>query len=197
MQTRPVNPRSTLGSVEPVTKLLLVRHGETDWNLARRVQGHTDRPLNDTGRAQARALADELRDVALDAVYSSDLSRAEETARILAGRLGLPVGTLLELRERSFGTWEGLTDTEVFERFPEARRGQWGDGETTEELDERVLAALRRIARDHPGGTVLVVAHGGPLRSVLRHCEVEGDGPISNCHVLRVAVEDGVLRSVD
>jgi probable phosphoglycerate mutase len=179
------------------TTILLARHGETDWNLQRRVQGHSDTPLNDTGHAQARALADELADEPLDAVYSSDLARAHETARTVAERKGLPVTALPELREKHFGTWEGLTDQQVWERYPESLQGQWGDGETSEEVSRRVLAALRTIAADHPGGRVLVVAHGGPLRLVLKHCQVEPNGPIANCHVVRIEARDGALRSVD
>lgn len=179
-----------------MTEILFVRHGETDWNVERRVQGHTDRPLNATGEAQARALAEELRGERLDAVYASNLSRARETARPVADRLGLTVEELPELREKHFGTWEGLLDTEIRERFP-AHTGPWGDAEAGEELAERVLRALHTIADRHPDGRVLVVSHGGPLRAVLRHLDAGGDGPIANCQVLRLACEDGVLRSLD
>ena len=75
--------------------------------------------------------------------------------------------TLRELREKDFGTWEGLTDEEILLRFPEASRGHWGDGETNEAMAGRVVAALRTIAERHPGARVLVVSHGGPLRAVL------------------------------
>jgi broad specificity phosphatase PhoE len=179
------------------TTILLARHGETDWNAARRVQGHTDVPLNERGREQARALADELRDEPLDAVYASDLLRAHETARIVAERKGLDVIVLPELRERHFGTWEGLTDREVFERYPEARAGSWGDGETRDEMSRRVLEALRRIAAGHPGGQVLVVAHGGPLRAVLHAAGGNTAGEIANCHVARMAIEGDTMRSLD
>lgn len=179
------------------TTILLVRHGETDWNRERRVQGHTDRPLNETGRAQARALAEEIAGEPLDAVYSSDLVRAHETARILAEPRGLGVTVIPGLRERDFGTWEGMTDDEILHRFPHAQGRPWGDAESPEEMSRRVLEALRRIAETHPGGRVLVVAHGGPLRAVRRHCESEVAGAIANCGVFRVAVEDGVLREVD
>ena len=179
------------------TTILLARHGETDWNLRRRVQGQSDTPLNQTGRAQARALAEELADERLDAVYSSDLVRAHETARIVADPHGLEVTALADLREKNFGTWEGLTDDEILIRFPEAQRGPWGDGETTEEVAGRVVAALLRIAQSHPGGQVLVVAHGGPLRAALGRCGVDPPASIANGHVARIAVRDGVLRSVD
>ncbi len=86
-----------------MTTILLVRHGQTDWNLDRRLQGHTDRPLNDRGREQARALAAELASEPLDAVYSSDLVRAHETARIIAAGRGLDVTAMDDLRERNFG----------------------------------------------------------------------------------------------
>lgn len=180
-----------------MTEILFVRHGETDWNVERRVQGHTDRPLNETGERQARALAEELRGEQIDAVYASDLSRARETAWAVAAERGLDVEVLLGLREKNFGSWEGLLDTEILERFPQARAGAWGDGETTEEVAERVLGALHEIARRHPDGRVLVVSHGGPLRAVLRHCSAGGDGHIANCHVTRIAFRDGVLLSLD
>jgi len=181
-----------------MTMILLARHGETDWNLHRRIQGHSDTPLNDTGRAQAQALADELSGERIDAVYSSDLKRAHETARLVAAPRGLEVTAIRDLRERHFGTWEGLTDEEIFARFPQVREGApWGDAETPEEMGERVLAALRRLAEAHPGEHVLVVSHGGPLRRVLARCGVDNVARIDNCHVVRVEIVNGVLRGVD
>ena len=176
------------------TTILLVRHGETDWNLERRVQGHADRPLSETGHEQARALADDLAREPIDAVYSSDLRRAFDTARVVAERRGLPVTRVPDLREKDFGTWEGLTDREILERFPEARSGSWGDAETSDEMRLRVLGALRRIAAAHPEGRVLVVAHGGPLGAVLAHCDAAHRGPVGNCHVAAVEVEGADFR---
>jgi broad specificity phosphatase PhoE len=98
------------------------------------------------------------------------------------------------LRERHFGTWEGLSDDEIYERFPEAAEGVLGDGETREEMARRVFSALQRIADTHPEGHVLVVSHGGPLRAVLRHCGVDGVERIDNCHVVRLEAEAGSLR---
>src|SRR5690349_11779156 len=143
-------------SLVGVATLLLVRHGETDWNAEGRLQGHTDRPLNDYGREQARRLAEQLEQI--DAVYASDLSRARETAEIVAGRLGLPVVIDPDLREKDWGTWEGLTSDE--------RLGVEYAGETTEAHRDRVLAAVQRIAERHPGERVLVVTHGGCLRRI-------------------------------
>ena len=180
-----------------MTTVLLARHGETDWNAQRRVQGHSDTPLNDNGRAQALALAETLDGVELDAVYSSDLARARDTAQVVAERRGVEVTVLPELRERHFGTWEGMTDTEILERFPEARSGSWGDGETKEEMRERVLGVLHRIAGEHPRGRVLVVTHGGPVRSLLVECGLDGRGPIGNCSLYEVRLRDGRFVGID
>ena len=180
-----------------MTEILFVRHGETDWNVEGRVQGHSDRPLNRNGEAQARALADKLRDDRIDAVYASDLARARDTAAPVAEAHGLEVELLPGLREKDFGTWEGLLDTEIRERFPQANGGPWGDAETSEEVTQRVLATLHEIAGRHPDGRVLVVSHGGPIRAVLRHCSANGDGHIANCHVARIGVQDGAVLSLD
>ncbi|MBA3365507.1 MAG: histidine phosphatase family protein [Actinobacteria bacterium] len=183
-----------------MTTILLTRHGETDWNLQRRVQGHVDRPLNDRGREQARALAEELRDEHFDAVYSSDLARAQETAAIVARHRGLDVSTLPALREKNFGSWEGLTDAEVLSRYPAARSGPWGDGESTEEVADRVMGAILEISERHPDARVLVVTHGGPIRAVLSRAHVNGGGNASarvvvdNCAVNIVEIRDAVLR---
>lgn len=179
------------------TTIFLVRHGETDWNRERRVQGHADRPLNEVGREQAAALAAELAGESIDAVYASDLVRARDTALAVASALGLEVVPHAGLREKHFGTWEGLLDHEVLERYPQAATGPWGDGETTGQLAERVLAALHEIAARHPGETVLAVSHGGPLRAVLRNCAVDGVDRVENCQVVRIVIEDGDLRAVD
>ena len=135
-----------------MTEILLARHGETDWNIGRRVQGHTDIPLNAAGVDQARALAEQLAGEPLTAVFSSDLSRALDTATAVANAHGLVVVVDPRLREKNFGTWEGLTDVEIAERFPDAQRGQWGDAETTEEVAARVLSVLDGIRELHPDG---------------------------------------------
>jgi broad specificity phosphatase PhoE len=102
----------------PTTRILLARHGETEWNRLGRWQGHADPPLNDLGRRQAEILAEQLAGDTVSAVYSSDLRRARETARIVAERIGLPVTEDSALREIDVGSWSGLTRDEVRERFP-------------------------------------------------------------------------------
>ncbi len=170
------------------TRILLVRHGETDWNADRRWQGHTDTTLNERGREQARALAAALDGKRVHAVYSSDLVRAHETARILARRFGLDVTAVPGLRERRFGSFEGLRDEEVVDRFPGLHTAP--DAETREEMAARVWEALDAIARAHRDETVIVVAHGGPIRAILRHVgDVRCDEPVQNCAILELELE--------
>ena len=164
-----------------MTTLLLVRHGETDWNAEGRLQGHTDRPLNDYGRRQARELAERLAGEQVDAVYASDLVRARETAEIVAGRLGLPVGVDPDLREKDWGTWEGLTgDERVHVELV---------GESTADHRDRMLRALRRIAGRHPSGRVVVVTHGGSLRRVQAALHGVAEPVIDNCSVWACVID--------
>jgi broad specificity phosphatase PhoE len=160
-----------------VTRLLLARHGETDWNRERRWQGHADLPLNELGRAQAAELAAELAGEPIAAVYSSDLSRAHETARIVAGALDLAVIADPALREIDVGEWSGLTTPEVEARFPDGLRRHaaggdgWEQGETHAALQQRVVEAVSAISARHEGETVLLVVHGGVIRALLAHAE--------------------------
>jgi phosphoserine phosphatase len=155
-----------------VTTILIARHGESDWNREHRWQGHADRPLTARGREQAQALAERLAHIELDAVWSSDLRRALDTASAVAERQSLDVQATVELREVDVGSWSGLTREEAEERFPDGfRRWRggfpgWHDGETYEAMADRVLAAVELIAREHEGGRVLVVSHGGPIRAL-------------------------------
>ena len=137
-----------------MTRILLARHGETDWNSVGRWQGHADPPLNDAGRSQAAELAERLAGDGIAAIYSSDLVRASQTAQVVGDRLGLDVVEDPGLREIDVGSWSGLTRAEVEQRFPEgyARwlEGEIGhDGETREELTERVVGTVERIAAQH------------------------------------------------
>ena len=186
-----------------MTTLLLTRHGETDWNRELRFQGHADPPLNALGRRQAEELADRLATERLAAIYSSDLRRAHETARIVGRRLGLDVTVVPRLREIDVGSWSGLTRDEIAEQFPDGfsrwLEGEEGhDGESRAELATRVLDSARRIASAHPGEKVLLVSHGGPLRALLSHAEGgRSTRRLDNCAVCRIAVEGGAFRPVD
>ena len=161
---------------EQATRIVLVRHGETTWNRATRIQGHTDIPLSDLGLAQAERLAQALADEALDAVYSSDLRRARQTAEALARLQGLAVRIDAGLRERAFGRFEGLSWEEIAEKHPEdsarwRRREpdfQVGGGESLVTFSARCVAALQGIVAAHPGQSIAVVAHGGVLDCLYR-----------------------------
>ncbi len=169
--------------------VFVARHGETDWNVEGRWQGHTDVPLNENGRAQARAVAESLRGVGLSGLVSSDLSRARETAEIVAAALGLHVAYVdPDLRERMFGVFEGLTREDCERLHPAAWRAWVEDQRPAEGVEPpaavtaRVSAAIgraaERVARE--GAPVLIVTHGGALRSVVRHVNGVPVGPIAN-----------------
>src|SRR5581483_4405887 len=154
------------------------------WNADGRLQGQTDRPLSDFGRGQARQLADELATEEVEAIYSSDLARARETAEIVGERLGLTVELDPDLREKDWGTWEGLTALE--------RDRVEFVGESTEEHQERILRALRRISERHPGERrVLVVTHGGSMRRVQTAAMGMALPVVENCGRWLCACENG------
>lgn len=158
------------------TRILAVRHGQTAWNVGGRIQGHQDIGLDDIGLWQAERLAEALQGEALHALYSSDLLRARQTAqplqRISAGLLRLDTG----LRERSFGSLEGLTFAEIEQRWPQDA-ARWrkrdadfapGGGESLKAFYARCVATAGRLAAAHVGQTIALVAHGGVLDMLYR-----------------------------
>ncbi len=161
--------------------LLLVRHGQSEWNVEGRWQGQADPALSPLGEAQARDAATRLAGVGFAGVVSSDLQRARRTAEIIAGRLGLPVELDGDLREIDVGDWQGLTRAEIQARWPGAL-ADWSDGrsesplggETRTHLVERARAALARVAAaSSPGDRVLVVSHGALIRHLDRALGLE------------------------
>jgi broad specificity phosphatase PhoE len=192
------------------TTLYLARHAESDWNAQNRFQGLVDRPLTGRGRAQAAALAERLSEIALQAVYSSPLRRALDTADAVAMEKGLRPVAHPDLREVDVGSWAGLSRAEVAERFPQAFQrwldgGEgWEDGETYGEMSVRVLDVVREIAERHPNGIVLVVSHGGPIRAVVAaaagmdvHAYRRLHRVENNAGFCRVAVEGGRITRLD
>jgi len=167
-----------IGTMEPAKKratLILVRHGETEWNLDGRIQGHSDSPLTARGSQQGRQAAERLAGMNISAVYASDLGRALDTGELIAAPHGLEVRTMLGLRERCYGAFEGKTAEEIrasdpdgFERWlSDRQRLAPPGGETQAELAGRVMRALHEIAGAHLGETVAVATHGGPIKSAL------------------------------
>jgi alpha-ribazole phosphatase len=182
------------------TRVYLVRHGAVVGAETRRFIGHLDVPLSPAGQAQIRSLAARLEGVALDAVYTSDLRRTRESARILAEPLGLIPVELTELREFAMGRWEGLTAEEIHALDPQAfarwmadvGRFQFPEGESLSDLEARAWPAFERIVAAHAGGAVAIVAHGGTNRMIL--CRALGLGPE---RLLAIGQEYGALSVLE
>lgn len=181
------------------TRLCIVRHGETAWNAEHRVQGQLDVPLNAIGFAQADAVARALATEKFSAIYSSDLSRALQTARPVASALAMKVIQEKTLRERHYGIFESLTYAEVKTRFPEdyarfERREPdyaFRSGESLREFSARSIAVIEKIARENTGSNVLVVTHGGVLDKLYRFVtglplSAPREFAIPNCGINRV-----------
>jgi probable phosphoglycerate mutase len=159
------------------TRLIIVRHGETQANLDGRWQGHGDSPLTKTGIAQAEAVAQRLKQSSFSQLYSSDLGRALQTAQIIADRTGHEIVLDKDLRERHLGIFQGLTRAEMAATYPQ----EWHlyrtagpdyvipEGESARQRFERSTLRLQEIACHHPGETVVIVTHGGVLNGLLRH----------------------------
>ncbi|MDR5755954.1 histidine phosphatase family protein [Caballeronia sp. LZ035] len=180
------------------TQVLFIRHGETDWNRLKRIQGHVDIPLSAHGVQQAEQLSARLaREGRIDAVYSSDLQRARLTAQPFADALGLEIRLSEGLRERFFGAFQAHDSDEINEKFP-AEYVEWqtrdpgfsppGDGESQRVFYHRVVHAMEPIVAAHAGGRIAVVAHGGVLDCVYRFAmklplQEPRNWPLLNCSI--------------
>lgn len=164
-----------------MTDIWLVRHGQTDWNLTGRWQGQAPHApgLNDMGRAQALALLNQLKDIKISAIYSSDLLRARQTAKLISEPLGLTVTLEPRLREINLGLWEGMLSSEVEVQYPQelaerahgpfhARAPQ---GESPSDMTERVVAAVNDIGKEHADESVIIVSHGVSLAIIICHAQ--------------------------
>lgn len=176
------------------TRICIVRHGETDWNVEKRIQGQTDIPLNETGHAQALAMAYNASHHQFHAIYSSDLLRASATAQALADRIGLEVKQIAQLRERHYGIFQGITASEGAMLYPEAHayyktRDLSYDFETGESMTtfaQRTRDAIDWLVRHHEGQTIVAVSHAGLLdivyrKSTGRPLQTPRDFVIPNC----------------
>jgi len=158
------------------TELYLIRHGQTEWNKAHRFQGQLDSPLTTGGVRQVEALAKRLQSVPFDAIYSSDLSRAYQTAKIIAVPHGKPIIKDRRLRERCYGIFEGLTRPEISDEYPEIYQAYKQDAfkfiipgaESSEEIVERTMSCLNELAEKHLRQRILIVSHGGIIGRFLR-----------------------------
>ena len=191
----------------PAPLVYVARHGETDWNAEGRLQGHTDVPLNDRGRTQARALAAALGAAGVEGVatvVASDLARAKETADIVAAALGLaPPSIDPRLRERGFGVFEGRTKAELAASEPDAWRA-WNEdvrarppgGESHEDLARRIVDGVVDAVKSHarPSAPILIVSHGAAIRALLLAATGLRVPPLGNGTVYRLAADGDALR---
>lgn len=186
-----------LFALEPDSKptvFYLVRHGQTDWNVQGKLQGHADIPLNDTGRAETIQLRDKLNEIVFDVCFSSDLERAFETAQILNANRSLIIKADPRLRGRHLRPWEGQMFSELLEF--EARGQPLHNIESDEEIQKRVFPLLLEIADNYAGSTILIVTHGCVIRSLLAHL-LEGNWSsiqsmqIKNTAILQLAIFNG------
>jgi broad specificity phosphatase PhoE len=158
-------------------RVILVRHGQTLWNEEERWQGQKGTGLSTKGRQQCLAAAEALAGMGVEAIYSSDLERARESAQIIAERLNLPVKYAEALRERAVGEWNGLTDEEVKQRFPQERAAHLAHpgtfaapgGESREDVLARAAQFIEQVVADHAGQVVLIVAHAGVIKAMVCH----------------------------
>jgi alpha-ribazole phosphatase len=156
---------------------LLIRHGQTEWNVSGKYTGQSDIPLNDTGRLQSQQLIEKLKDSPPDVVITSDLMRARETAEILAAPFNLPVQTDARLREINQGIWEGMAFSDIKAKYAAEFAARQDNplevappgGETLRQVKERVLTAVASITQTHQGMRVAIVAHGLALALIKAH----------------------------
>lgn len=193
------------------TQVYIIRHGESEANRRDAFLGHLDLPLTDTGRKQAAVAAEYLKDTKPDIIYSSDLSRAYDTACCTAKNWDMPVNKDPQLREIDAGAWENVTFSELEVKCPETY-GIWlsdvghsrcDGGESVAELQERIVAAITRIAEAHPGQRVFIFCHGTPIKAFATHClgltldEWSKLPWASNASVTRAVYENGKFTLIE
>ena len=190
------------------TEIILIRHGETEWNSQQRMQGHSNSDLSSVGQAQIQALGQWMKNVPFDHIYSSDSLRAKQTAEAITQFSGHELKIDLRLREKNLGVFEGLTSEEARERHPEVFRlfktagSKYviDEGESTQQLQDRALEIVDEIRIKHPEERVLLVTHGGFIRVVMKHSlglslETPTRFLIRNTGVFRLVWEDKWLVS--
>ena len=181
------------------TEVILIRHGETEWNLSGRWQGHADSPLSNRGIEQAEALGKRMLNEKLDCFYSSDLERARHTSRLVGGPSGWEAEFMESLRERDLGVIEGLTTDEMLEKYPQEYQSFRNDGpeyqvpggESFRQFYERCSGALEEVAVRNPGKKIGVVTHGGFLGAIFRYVlniqlDAERNFVLLNCSLNRL-----------
>ena len=182
-----------------MTEIILIRHGETEWNLSGRWQGHADSALSPRGIAQAESLSTRMAKEIVDHVYASDLERAQHTSRLVGSEANWSFTLMPELRERDLGVLEGLTTDEMLVKHPDVYRSFREDGpdyqppggESFEQFCDRCSSAIEELARLHPGKKIVAVTHGGVLGAIFRyvlriHLDAGRNYVLLNCSLNRI-----------
>ena len=196
------------------TEILIIRHGQTEWNASKRLQGHSDIPLNEKGIEQALALAETLREEKLDAIFSSDLQRALKTAEEIAKWHNLPVQVDSAFRERSYGAFEGLSREEIKTRHPQSHTAWYAAdpdhvfppgerlAESIRTFHHRATGAIHQIADQYTGKKIVLIAHFGIIESAYRVAhglplEVRSRGPVLNTSINRFLVRKNHIELLE
>jgi broad specificity phosphatase PhoE len=194
-------------------KIYLFRHGETDWNVAGRIQCGTDIPLNANGLEQAKINAELLKDKGIEHIYSSPLQRAKKTAEILADKIGVKVDVDKDLRELDGGNWEGKFKSEIIEMFGKDENGEskyeifshtrnggldysYEGGETRKQIRNRIVNCILNICKDSPYKVIGVASHGFTLRELIRTTDFEDDSALDNCEVIEAEIDNEIIKII-
>ncbi len=183
--------------------IYLVRHGETEWNVEKIIQGQKDIPLNTKGKKQAEELAGKLKEIRFDAIYSSDLKRATETAQIIAGKKHLKIIESKALRERYFGKYQGVSfkeNKEIFKMIDRLNK-QETEVEEQQEVIKRFISYIREVSVQNLGKTILIVTHAGPIRLFLIDLNFKIYKKLSESHIDNLSyvqlIDDGVYFKIE
>lgn len=197
--------------MERSTEVLIIRHGQTDWNIEKRLQGHSDIPLNEKGIEQALALSEILKEEKLEAIFSSDLQRALRTANEIAKWHNLPVQIDADFRERSYGIFEGLSREEIKTRYPESHAAWYAadpdhvfppgkqEAESMRVFHNRAINAIYKIAKPYTGKKIALIAHFGIVEAAFRVAQkmpldIRTRVPVLNTSVNRFLVKDNDIE---
>lgn len=191
------------------TIIYLIRHGQTEWNLETRMQGHKDSPLTIVGIAQAQRLHDRLMNEKIDLIYSSESKRAYDTGKIIQGNRNIFIRTRKELKEIHMGKWEGMKEVDIINRYPEAWNNFWNDpllytptseGESYQKLKDRVIPSIEEIINSNQSKNIIIVTHRITLKVIMSHfmnqniCDIGGNPDIKPASLSKICIEDGVSK---
>lgn len=191
------------------TILYLIRHGQTKWNLEKRMQGHKDSPLTNVGISQAQKLRDRLMNEKVDLIYSSESKRAYDTAKIIQHNRNIPINARKELKEIHMGKWEGMNQTDIINKYPETWEIFWNnpsvyvptdEGESYEELKARVIPSIEEIINLNQGKSIVIVTHRITLKVIMSHfmsqniCDICENPDIESASLSKIHVENGVPK---